>query len=69
MKITPSPSPPFGSVSPVAVPSASYATGAVTGGEIMEFEVVAVPEPASLSAALAGLLSLADTQRFRRRRA
>jgi fibronectin-binding autotransporter adhesin len=53
-------------LAPVSI--ANFATGTVTNGEIMEFQVIAVPEPGSFCSALAGLLFLAGTPRFRQRR-
>jgi autotransporter-associated beta strand protein len=42
----------------VTVPSAAFATGTVTNGKIMEFQVIAVPEPGSAGLALLGGLGL-----------
>ena len=42
----------------VTVPSASFATGSVTNGKVMEFKVVAIPEPGSAPLALVGGLAL-----------
>ena len=48
----------------VTVPSADFATGSVANGKVMQFTIIAVPEPTSVSLAFLGALGLS----LRRRR-
>jgi autotransporter-associated beta strand protein len=49
----------------VTVSSAAFATGTVTNGQVMEFTIIAVPEPGSASLALLGGLGLLLRRRKR----